>query len=208
MPLDLMRFAALRPKLYHLTASENAERIQREQQILSAARLSAAAKHPIDLREKRSKGIWVDVAGKRVHIRDQAPLHEGNVALEKPCSFEDFVEHLNRHVYFWPGNDEAPIEYGKRHFKRYRDTDPSVRVLRFDTCEVFAANAAVGPRFCKYNSGCPRQVDGRKSPRGLQTFRDSAEFDHRCGEVVEVTFLDRVKLVGCQIESLSAGDFV
>jgi len=55
------------------------------------------------LRARRRSGERVTVDGIQVHLRDQAPLHAGNVDLPANWSFEDLVELLNRQVFFWPG---------------------------------------------------------------------------------------------------------
>ena len=123
-------------------------------------------------------------------LRDQAPLREGNAALDGGWTFADLVEDLNGRVFFWPGTERRPIPDGQRHFERY--ADESIAVLMVDTTALFAANG--GATFCRYNSGSPRWSGGRPSPRGPGTFVAAADAPFTAGQVVEVTFRNTVVL--------------
>lgn len=193
LPLDLQRFCELRPRLYHLTARENAASIQNERAIRCAAYQLEAARVGGLIRNRRREGLWVDVEGRPVHLRDQRPLHAGNVLLAARWTFGDLVEQLNRHVFFWPGDRDAPIGYGVRHFQRYAAED--ARVLVLDTRQVFEANRDPGPRFCRFNSGSPRCSKGVGSPRGPDTFLDAESWRYRPSDVVEVVFPGIARLV-------------
>ena len=190
--MDLGRFVALRPYLFHLTASANVARIRRTGSIESAARLFAASARTDLLRVRRTQSQVVRIDGDDVHIRDQSPLHPGNMVLGSGLSFEDFVQSLNERVFFWPGTAAGPIAYGVRHFERYRSEHPAlVRVL---TASLLAANPDVVPLFCRFNSGSPRCTNGNPSPRGGDTFRPAADSDFAAGRVVEITYPERVHL--------------
>ncbi|MEO1716406.1 MAG: hypothetical protein AAFR76_04775 [Planctomycetota bacterium] len=155
------------------------------------------------VRNRRRSGEWIECDGCRVHIRDQAPLHRGSVWLSDGWDFEDLVEHLNDHVFFWPGTANRPIAHGRRHFKRYSADD--VVVLAIDTQALFASNSTLPPRFCRYNSGSPRCSGGRGSPRGPRTFLAAEEFHQRPSDVVEVTFRGAVRLDDCEVVTQSVG---
>src|SRR6266536_6073616 len=117
----------------------------------------------------RRKGhLSQQVNGTVVMIRDQDPLHRGNVRLKEGWDFADLVFYLNDHVYFWPGGIYGPIAYGHRHFARYHEEDAAI--LRVPTRLLFDENAPSLPLFSKYNSGAPRCVQGNGSPRGSDTF--------------------------------------
>lgn len=206
MPLDLERFVKLRPTLYHLTAASNAAHIRSSGRIDSAAALYRSAGIEPSIRCRRASEEWIRCDGDDVHIRDQAPLHRGNIDLSDGWRFEDLVAYLNEHVFFWPGKPEGPIPHGLRHFKRY--AREKAVVLSFDTQELFAANADPGPRFCKYNSGSPRCTGGQRSPRGPGTFLRPSAFPHRAGEVIEVTFPASVDLHRCSIIERPVRDLV
>jgi hypothetical protein len=192
MAFSLDRFAALRPFLFHLTAFDNLERVRRTGALESAAALIARSDRPGLLRERRPSGERVTVDGAAVHVRDQAPLHAGNVALPPDWEFEDLVEMLNQQVFFWPGGERGPIDYGLRHFGTYADEKSAI--LRVPFRSIAGANPGNPPRFCRFNSGAPRWSAGRAAPRGPDTFQEAAACDVLPGGVVEVTFQGRAAL--------------
>ncbi|GLC28299.1 DUF7002 family protein [Roseisolibacter agri] len=192
MPFDLTTFGRLRPYLYHLTAAENLPRIRRTRVLESAAALARRAGRAELLRERRRDHVPVLVDGEPVVLRDQAPLHRGNMALDDGWTFAEFVEHLNARVFFWPGTAQGPIAYGQRHFGRYEAEHPAI--LRVPFAALVAANPGWDVRFCRFNSGSPRWTMGRAAPRGAATFvpADGAAFG--AAQVVEVTVCDQVVL--------------
>src|SRR5687767_6744778 len=97
----------------------------------AAGRTSAVA-------QRRRDHFVVNVDGEAVHIRDQAPLHRGNVRLEGGWSFDDLVRAINGRVFFWPGTERGPINYGIRHFERYETEQPAI--LRVSAEELVALN--------------------------------------------------------------------
>jgi hypothetical protein len=112
--------------------------------------------------------------------------------LDDDWTFERFIAHLNDRVFFWPGTLNGPISYGSRHFARYEAESPAI--LRVPTLDVFEANPAVLPLFCRFNSGSPRCTQGRPSPRGAMTFVEAQDAAFRASQVVEVTFAGSVEL--------------
>jgi hypothetical protein len=206
MPFELASIIRLRPRLYHLTATANANRIRSNQRIDSASRLFQQAGLQGETAQRRPSGKWIQCDGDAVHIRDQAPLHRGNIELQDGWDFERLVTHLNNHVFFWPGGVDGPIVYGIRHFQRYASDDAVVLVL--NTREVLEANPFSGPFFCQYNSGSPRCSGGQRSPRGPKTFQSSQTFPHSPGQVIEVTFRDTVSLRGCEVIQRRTADFL
>lgn len=201
MTFDIERFVRLRPRLYHLTASMNVPRILKTRRLETARALMESAGDLSYLRSKRPDHVVLNVGGERLHVRDQRPLHEGNVDPLAGFTFCDVVEMLNDRVFFWPGDERGPIPAGKNHFARYVAED--CRVLVVSTEEMLAANANV--EFCRYNSGAPRCNGGKKSPRGRETFQTPHNCLFRPGEVQEVTFaggarLAEVELRGCLVD--------
>jgi hypothetical protein len=94
--------------------------------------------------------------------------------------------YIDQHIFFWPGGVQGPIQSGLNHFKRYAAED--LAVLRIRSDEVFRTDAAPEPLFCHFNSGAPRVVNGRRSPRGADTYVPANCFNGSAGEVVEVVF--------------------
>ena len=189
------RFASIRPYLYHLTAASNVDRIRRLGRLDCAAKLLEAGGRTDLLREKRGTGCTVRIGHDDVHVRDQEPLHEGTMALLCGYSFEDFIEHLNSFVYFWPGKDGSPSVSGERHFDRYARAEEQLALIRVPTTDLLEENRSASPRFCSYNSGAPRCTnDGERSPRGPCTFSYGERYDRPPSKVVEVVYKTSAQL--------------
>lgn len=186
MSFELNDYIRVRPYLYHLTSRQNAARIRRIRRLESASALMHSAGNASAVSHRRRHHLVVHVEGEAVHIRDQAPLHAGNVRFDGGWSIADLIRALNERVFFWPGTASGPISYGVRHFERYKDEQPVV--IRVSAEELFGLNADSTPLFCKYNSGSPRCSGGIGSPRGPATFVAAAAAGFRPPQCVEVTF--------------------
>jgi hypothetical protein len=186
MPFNDNDFARVRPFLYHLTAQCNIDHVRSTGRLHCAALLMERSGDRTFLRRKRTDSIELRVGTTIVSIRDQQPLYAGNTGLHEDWSFEDFIQLLNQRVFFWAGNEAGPNSYGQRHFQRYLGEGPAI--LRASTCELFQANPAARPQYCRYNSGSPRCSNGTRSPRGPTTFVACTDADYAAGKVVEVTF--------------------
>lgn len=192
MPFGLDKYSKVRPMLYHLTARQNLERIRSLRRLESTELLSRGADQDTDLRARRTETISVAVDSRQLFLRDQAPLHAGNIEFEDGWGLEDLVEDLNRRVFFWSGWERGPIPHGENHFERYKSESPVILRTRFDSlCKHNPKNT---PLFCKFNSGAPRRYQGRGSPRGPRTFLPAHACPYTAGCVVEVTFLEAVAL--------------
>lgn len=192
MSFRLEKYAEVRPVLYHLTARQNIEHILALGRLLSAEVLSRTADQEVDLRTPRDHTTPVSADSYVAFIGDQVPLHAGNIEFEGGWVLEDLVEDLNRRVFFWSGWERGPIRHGANHFERYRAERPAVLRVRFDSLREH--NPGTTPLFCRFNSGAPRRYQGRPSPRGPRTFLPACDCPYTPGSVVEVTFLENVKL--------------
>jgi len=192
MPFTLESFCRTRPYAYHLTSSANFERIRTAPSLWPARELMAQSgtRNWMRTRRRGSKELVID--GARVWLRDQDPLHAGNVHLRGGWVFEDYLEELNSRVFFWPGGDDGPIRAGRNHFDRYEDERPVV--LRVSTAALFKANRSAEPHFARYNTGAPRCNRGNPSPRGPNTFVSADRFDGTPSKVIELTYRERVIL--------------
>ncbi len=198
---DLVR---VRPVLYHLTSSENVANIASTRVLMSAATIFRRAGRLEIMATKRPSLLRIDLDGVAFVIRDQKPLHSGNVRYEGGWSFSDLVSSLNARVFFWPGDENGPISYGERHFERYRNENPAI--LRVPTRDLLSSNAAADLRVCRYNSGSPRCSRGLGSRRGPDVFvrPECAEFTP--GATVEVTVIDSVCLpMSAEVCELNSG---
>jgi hypothetical protein len=144
------------------------------------------------LRQRRSAAIRIQLPKAMIILRDQQPLHQGNMTLLAGLSFEDVLQMLNEKVFFWAGTKTAPVSYGQRHFQGYAKEKPAV--LRISTRDLYKANPNVRPHYCRYNSGAPRCNKGLGSPRGPDTFVSSARADYEPSKVAEVIYKTEVGL--------------
>jgi hypothetical protein len=186
--LELDEFVSLRPYVYHLTSNANVSNIRERGSLLSASALAREAGSTDVLERRRSEALTLPGAV----IRDQSPLHSGNIELAPGFSFRKLLDLLNDQVFFWPGAASGPIPYGHRHFGRYAAELPSV--LRMPVTDLFSVNSAREPFVCRFNSGSPRCSAGRKSPRGPDTFVSLQSFQGTPSRVIELVYRDEVDL--------------
>lgn len=196
MPFDIKTFLSLRPFSYHLTSVENLPTIRAVRRLESTATLIVRAGRPELSRQRRPRRVRVRVNGVDLWLQGQGPLQEGNILFHEGWELEDLVERLNSLVFFWPGTAAGPNDYGKRHFESASWCDNPV-VLRVGTASLLEENADLTPLFCRFNSGSPRCVNGRRSPRGPDTFVCSDRFDGSSSNVAELTFPGGVDLPDC-----------
>jgi len=192
MAFTLAQYAALRPFLYHVTARENLARLQRTRRIEAASAILRVAGREDLLRARRPEPLRVTVAGDSIVLKDQHPLVAANVTLVSGWDFADFVEYLNDHVYFWPGDAIGMVGPGGRLLAHYAPESPLV--LRVPFAALVAANSDLPPLFSPYNSGAPRMQRGKGVQRGPDLFRPAERFQRRPHEVVEVAFRGSVVL--------------
>jgi hypothetical protein len=188
----IQQFVALRPYVYHLTARANRARIKRTDALDPAAAILKASGNAGMLSMRRATGLQAKINGDVIHVRDQHPLHAGNVAFQGKWTIDKLVEEINERVFFWPGSASWVVSYARRHFHRYAAEKPIV--LRMQFASLLSANVGRDPLFCKYNSGSPRWVSGKASPRGPSTFEKCGKAPFLPSGVVEVTFRSSVRL--------------
>jgi hypothetical protein len=122
------RFARIRPKLYHVTSSENVEGIARRG-LRTAAQL--AAEGGVELAGVRQAVVRTSSAT----IRDQKPIvtktllgHLDGITLD------EWLAILNGRIFLFPEEDRAG-----RLARTYADRSLPQAVLAFDTSQVLAA---------------------------------------------------------------------
>src|SRR5690349_20897884 len=97
--LTLEHFQNLRPFLYHLTDRENLARIRRSSKLTPAALLIADSGRKDLLRVRRRNHEVITIGKDVIRVRDQAPLHQGNVTFPSGYTLGDFIENLNSRVF-------------------------------------------------------------------------------------------------------------
>lgn len=144
-------------------------------------------------RKRRPWRAKVFLNGAGVWLQSQAPLYVRNILFCQGWGLEDLLGRLNSLVFFWPGTEDGPNIYGKRHLES-ASWDGSVAILRTSTAALFGANGSLCPLLCRFNSGSPRYSKGQASPRGPNTFVPIEEFEGTSSDVAELTFPGRVVL--------------
>lgn len=185
--MDINKFIALRPYLYHLTDRDNLPLILEYGKLLSTRRIIELSNNPGNIpinTKRRSKHEKIIVGNHVISIRDQKPISELNLAkcLTNGWDCARFYSHLNDRVFMWskPG-------YLNNHYNTYKHEEPII--LRFNTDLVIAMNPHV--KFCRLNSGATRSSshhNGAPPPRGMDTFKPADTFDFIPSQVKEVTF--------------------
>ena len=207
MPFDIESFIRLRPWAYHLTSVDNVESIRSARKLVCAAESIKHSSFAYLLSRRRISSERVCTRGEHVRVQSQSPLHEGNIEFEEGWNLPRLLEHLNNLVFFWPGNKEGPIRYGKNHFISASWGAAPV-ALRIYTRELLACNTETTPLFSRYNSGSPRCVNGRRSPRGSKTFITAGEFEGKSYEAVELAMPKSVSIpLGAEWSLSLSGDW-
>jgi uncharacterized protein DUF7002 len=192
MGIDIQDIIRLRPYLFHLTDSRNVDRILRTRVLESASQIMSVAGREDLAAVKRPTHVKVSVGLDDIFLRDQAPLHAGNMKLPPAWEFDTFIRSLNMRVFFWPGSAAGPIDYGVRHFNRYQAERPTI--LRIRLASFLDANQGMELEVCRYNSGSPRWSRGVPAQRGASTFINPAHAAFSASQIVEITVAGNVKL--------------
>lgn len=192
MAFSIAQYAALRPTLWHLTHRQNLAFIEKSRLLMPADRLAAT---PLEsLRRVRHLEPGVPV------LRDQELLQEKCIQLQAGFSFTDWLKELNRRVFFWSGWPDRPIKAARDARDRYHHSDIMIRCLFLQIANDHT------PYFSRCNSGAPRMQHGKKVPRGPNTFLLGQQCDFPPSKVVEITFLQPVKLPwDCEVRSSLEG---
>lgn len=189
----IMRFETL----YHMTSPVNLPFIRETGCLKSAEQLMRLGGKEGLFPERRMVTVPLTVGGSPVRVRDQAHLYEEHIEFQGGWNMQRLLQELNRRVFFWA--DVGP--YAINHLERYRHEEPPSVILRIPSYDLFHhyrllpdANREPVPHFCIFNSGSPRTVNGRASPRGPTTFVTAPDALFSPGMVAEVTFQNEVVL--------------
>lgn len=192
MGFSIAQYAALRPTLWHLTHSQNLEFIRNSGTLMPAECLTSAAVDGCRRGRQVSPGIPV--------LRDQELLHEKCIAFESGYSMVDLLRDLRKRVFFWSGWANRPIKPGRDAIGRYSESDILIRMPFLEVVENHT------PYFSRCNSGATRMQLGKRVPRGPKTFVEATGCDFPPSQVVEVTFVEPVKLPsGSEVARLLEG---
>jgi hypothetical protein len=185
-------YEALRPYVYHTAPVGNTSRILAKRCLEPTSALLEQGGRGDLLCTRRERDLALTIDGYSIVIRDQKPLVAANIEFEAGWGLAELVECINGRVFFWPGGLGGPIEYGATHFERYASERPVV--LRIKLRSLLAENPGLQPQFSRYNSGAARQNQGKRIPRGPNTFTAAGRFGGTPGDVKEVAFAAPVRL--------------
>ena len=184
--LNIEKFIRINPFLYHLTDRRNLPHIIESRRLMSTSELvnSSDLENKEDfIRVRRPSHAELSYNGRTLYIRDQKPI--SLVVLERSLTdnwtSSDFIEHLNKRVFFWPNLNRL-----QKHFNRYEGENPVI--LRFSTDEILALNSDA--EFSRLNSGatrCSSHWNGNAPERGPRTFLNAQNYMLSERLVAEVT---------------------
>ena len=192
--MNIQEFCKERPYLYHLTDRQNLPLILDSRTLLSTTDIAQMALSKEDakdfLRSKRNNHLTLSVNGINYKIRDQNPilLKVLERSLTNGMRAGEFIELLNKRVFWWPTVDRLT-----RHFNRYVNERPII--LRVSTVDMLELNKNV--ELCHLNSGatrCHPAYGGNAPTRGEESFLAPKHYDRNISSVAEVTFVRRCKL--------------
>jgi hypothetical protein len=189
----LERYIDIRPYAFHVSQGANLTRLLRTRRLEPSATLIERSDRPELLRQRRKRPETIRVDGDSVVLQDQAPLVFANIKLPPEWNEGDFVEFLNRHVFFWPGRADDLINSGRRLLNHYETQAPVL--LRVRTKSLLRDNPNAVPLFCPFNSGATlRKQNGQTVRRGPDLFSPEGTFPRTPGKVVELVFRGTIEL--------------
>lgn len=164
------------PEVYHLAEPDAWVGVQRHG-LLSTSSLLDLFEVPVESREpieaaRRPEVLRIEHSEHGVAtIRDNKPLSESKLAaaLDDGLSVEDYLRHLNQHVYFWP--TEARLA-SLLQARSYRDREHLV--ITVDSAEL-VRRYEDHIRLSPINSGA---TVFNAAPRGLGTLKAIRDYDY------------------------------
>lgn len=196
-------FVATWPYLYHVTVLENLPTIRKIRRIYTAEKLLKRAGLEEIGKTRRENEVKVKIEGLRVVIRSQLPLNPECLELDSGWTLFDYVQALNKRVYFWPGTISGPVEDGRK--MALRQNDKGTVILRIPTASLFKSNVHVPFFFSSHNTGAAWIENGKKSRRGKDSFLSCVQFKEDAAEVNEAGFEGTTDLPKDTFVSLSFG---
>lgn len=175
------------PFAYHTTPICHLGSIQKERTLFSAKYFILCVEGSYTHRSPRATRQHLQLPNGSIRVlRDQKPLlRRGQLELEPGFTIEALVELIDSHVFFWP-----KLDGGLSNSSKYADEERVT--LRVPAVDLFKVNPV--PYFCGFNSGGPRAVNGRGSPRGPGLFVGPGAFRGPVSDVREIVFRNHALL--------------
>lgn len=188
MPVQTADLVRLRPFVFHTSDLLNFQVIRRTRELRSATTLLHGRGFDHLLRGRRPCTVVVELPEGPVSVRDHKPLRPGSVRLLDCATLDDYIDELNRRVFFWLGNACGPNRRGQDHAASCA-RGGEVFTLRAPLRSLLAANAKNPPFLARCNSGAARHHNGQPATRGPSTFRLLADADFRASAAIELSFV-------------------
>ena len=193
MSFSLKTFVKVRPFLYHVTAAKNLDGLRALRKLISVTELS---EEYANLAQPRGLSESAYYRGAHIGLGDQRPLcrNRNQMCLDGGWEFEKFLQELNRRVFFFPGTPDRLPRNCEDFIRRKEANKLQLAILRIPTMLLINENRDKLPEFCKHNSGAPRMTNGRRSPRGPNTFVNEKTASFTSSQVKEVSLIGSVFL--------------
>jgi hypothetical protein len=189
--MELIDFIKTWPYLYHMTEALNLPAISSFLKLFPADNLLRRVGFVNMVRLRRKKAIIIEFDGFSVVIRGQQPLDPECLELDPGLTLPNYIQILNRRVFFWPGTEAGPIKDGERMAQRHKESGIT---LRIPTSSLFEFNCHLLPAFSLHNTGAAWCENGKKSHRGVNSFFTFEQFVGPIANVAEVSFEGTINL--------------
>ena len=142
-------------------------------------------------RLRRNEDVTACLGTFSIVIRCQRPLDPDCLELDSGWTLADYVETLNRRVFFWPGTEIGPTSDGER--MALLEGEAGV-MLRMPTSSLLDFNRHVLPIFSPHNTGAAWLENKKKSHRGDRSFLLCEQYIESADTIVEVSFEGAINL--------------
>jgi hypothetical protein len=171
---------------YHVTAVVNLRLIRCLRVLHPASTLFQQMNRSDLLNCRRTQDVRLEYQDQEILVRNQIPLDPDSIDLRPTERFEDYVAHLNGHVYFWPGTASGPTPDGVRMFQ---NAGVESFLIRVPTRSLIEMNDRSRLYLSTCNTGASWIAEGvKKSQRGSGVFRRAESFPDSPEGVEEISF--------------------
>jgi Family of unknown function (DUF7002) len=171
--------------LFHYGPATNLDQIEKYKTIFSAqlirtlaGQLNHGAKRPERELVKTPLGNFI--------LNDQQALKYGHVKDLSSLNESEFVTLLDQLAFFWPGNDDGPIEMGRNFVRRYTESGDSLLQVIVKTESFMKVNHPSRIFLSQCNSGAPRSNPNTLIYRGDATFIPMMHYEEGVSKIKEI----------------------
>jgi hypothetical protein len=205
------QIAAKFPFLFHYGPVTNLEQIERHKAIFSTQIIRTfAGQHNHGTKPPGRELIKTPLGN--FTLNDQQALKYGHVKDPSSLSESDFVALLDQFAFFWPGDEDGPIDMGRNFIRRYRESGDLLLQVRVKTESFMKMNHPSRIFLSQCNSGAPRSNPSTLIYRGDNTFISMMNYEGRISDIKEIALsgwaiLPSASEIGIFNESLRVPDY-